>query len=256
MPGKKEINPVRNNTDTDKVKKKKRTSNRVNLDTSEMLKAGLHFGHRTSRVHPKMEPFIFGIRNTVHIIDLEKTKGKFEETLKFIESLISENKTLLFVGTKVQWKDLVKETAKELGLPFVTERWLGGTFTNFETIKKRVDYFKELEEKKKSGELEKYPPKEKADFERELQELELKYGGIKDMKRLPDAIFVLDMRKDSLAVKEAKKKGVKVIGVADTNVDPSLADYVIPANDDAISSIKYILAKVKEVILKARPKKK
>jgi len=228
----------------------------VSLDTQEMLKAGLHFGHHTSKVHPKMEPFIFGMRNSVHIIDLEKTKEKFEETLKFIESLISQNKTLLFVGTKVQWKDLVKETAKKSGILFVTERWLGGTFTNFETIRKRIDYFKELEEKKKSGELGKYPPKERADFERKLKDLELKYGGIKNMHSLPDAIFVLNMRKDALAIKEAKSMGVKVIGVADTNVDPTLVDYVIPANDDAISSIKYILEKVVEAIEKAKKVKK
>jgi len=228
----------------------------VSLDTQEMLEAGLHFGHHTSKVHPKMEPFIFGMRNSVHIIDLEKTKERFEETLKFIESLISQNKTLLFVGTKVQWKDLVKEIAEECEVPYINERWLGGTFTNFETIKKRIDYFKELEERKKSGELEKYPPKERAGFERKLKELELKYGGIKDMRDLPDAIFVLNMRKDALAIKEAKRMGVKVIGVADTNVDPTFADYVIPANDDAISSIRYILEKVVETIEKAKKVKK
>ena len=233
-----------------KVPKKKE----ISLDAQEMLKAGLHFGHRTSRIHPKMEGFVYGIRNSIHIIDLEKTKEKFEKALGFIDSLVSEGKTILFVGTKIQWKELVQKAAEEIEFPYVVERWLGGTFSNFETIKKRVSYFKELEERKKSGELDKYSQKERADFEKELQELNLKFGGIKNMEKLPDTIFVLDMKKDALAIREARRAGIKVIGVADTNVDPFLADFVIPANDDAISSIKYILEKVKEVIQKAKSK--
>ena len=218
------------------------------LDTEEMAQAGVHFGHRTSRVHPKMQPYLYGVRNTVHIIDLEKTKEKFEEALKFIQELISENKILLLVGTKIQVKDLVKEIAKDCSLPYVNERWLGGTFTNFEIIKKRIEYFKDLEKKKAGGELEKYTKKERAKIDQELRDLEIKFGGIKDLEKLPDAIFVLDMKKDNLAVKEARMRGIKVIGISDTNVDPSLADYPIPANDDAISSVKYILDKVKEAI--------
>jgi len=222
------------------------------LDTEEMAQAGVHFGHRTSRVHPKMQPYLYGVRNTVHIIDLEKTKEKFEEALKFIQELISENKILLLVGTKIQVKDLVKEIAKDCSLPYVNERWLGGTFTNFEIIKKRIEYFKDLEKKKATGELEKYTKKEKAKIDQELRDLEIKFGGIKDLEKLPDAIFVIDMKKDDLAVKEARMKGIKVIGISDTNVDPTLADYPIPANDDAISSVKYILEKVKEVIKSCR----
>jgi len=218
------------------------------LDTEEMAQAGVHFGHRTSRVHPKMMPYLYGVRNTVHIIDLEKTKEKFEEALKFIQELISENKILLLVGTKIQVKDLVKEIAKDCSLPYVNERWLGGTFTNFEIIKKRIEYFKDLEKKKAAGELEKYTKKERAKIDQELRDLEIKFGGIKNLEKLPDAIFVLDMKKDEAAVKEARMKGIKVIGISDTNVDPTLADYPIPANDDAISSVKYILEKVKEVI--------
>ena len=220
----------------------------LKLDTEEMARAGLHFGHRTSRVHPKMMPYLAGVKNTIHIIDLEKTKEKLAEALKFIQQLISENKILLIVGTKVQVKDLVKSMAQELALPCVTERWLGGTFTNFETIKKRIEYFKDLEIKKKEGELEKYTKKERAKIDQELRDLEIKFGGIKDLERLPDAILVLDMKKDDLAVKEARMKGIKVIGISDTNCDPTLADFPIPANDDAISSLKYILEKVKEAI--------
>lgn len=225
---------------------------KINID--EMAKAGLHFGHKTSKYHPKMKPFLYGVRNGVQIISLEKTAEKLKETLKFIQELISEDKTLLLVGTKTQTKELVKEAARECQLPYVSERWLGGTFTNFDTILKRIEYFKDLEKKKAGGELEKYTKKEKAKFDRELENLEIKFGGIKDMAKLPDAVFVFDMKKDAIAVKEAREKGIKVIGMSDTNCDPTLADYPIPANDDAVSSIQYILDKVRKIALKAKGK--
>ena len=199
-----------------------------------------------------MKPYLYGVRNTVHVIDLEKTKEKLQEALKFIQELISENKVLLIVGTKVQVKEMAKDLAKEFGLPYITERWLGGTFTNFEVLKKRVDYYKDLEKKKAEGELEKYTKKERAKIDQEIRDLEKKFGGIKNLEKLPDAVFVLDMKKDFLAVKEAREKGVKVIAISDTNIDPTLADYPIPANDDAISSVKYILDKVKEAIKSAK----
>lgn len=225
-----------------------------NIDLQEMAKAGLFFGHRASATHPKMKPYISGIRNTVHIIDLEKTAEKLKEALKFIEDLVKEGGTLLLVGTKIQTKKLTEQYAKEMGIPYISERWLGGTFTNFDTLKKRIAYFKDLEAKKQSGELEKYTKKERIKIDKELKDLEIKFGGIKNMELLPNAIFVLDMRKDGLAVKEAKMKGVKVIAIADTNVNPELADYPIPANDDAITSVKYILEKVKEVVLENKQK--
>ncbi len=222
----------------------------IKLDSEEMVQVGLHFGHRSFRVHPKMKPYLYGVRNGVHIIDLEKTTEKLKEALKFIQELISEGKVLLLIGTKIQIKDLVKTVAKDCSLPYVSERWLGGTFTNFEIIKKRIEYFKDLERKRKEGELEKYTKKERAKIDRELRNLQIKFGGIKNLTQLPDAIFVLDMKEDALAVKEARMKGIKVIAIADTNVDPTLADYPIPANDDALSSVRYILEKVKEAILK------
>ncbi len=222
------------------------------MEIEEMAEAGLHFGHKTSKLHPKMKPYIFGVRNGISVIDLEKTKEKLKEALNFIAKLISENKILLFVGTKVSVKELVKNLAQELNLPYITERWLGGTFTNFQTIKKRIEYFKELEKKKSEGELEKYTKKEKAQFEEKIKKLEKKFGGIKNLERLPDAIFVIDTKKDYLAVKEAREKGIKVIGICDTNADPTQVDYPIPANDDSVSSVKYILEKVKEAIIKAR----
>ena len=227
-----------------------------NINTEEMAKAGLHFGHRTSKIHPKMKPYLFGARNGVHIIDLEKTAEKLKEALSFIQQIISEDKILLFVGTKVQAKDLVKSTAKECGLPCVSERWLGGTFTNFETIKKRIDYFKEMEKKKDEGELEKYTKKERLEIDKKIKKLEIKVGGIKELTKLPDAIFVLDMIKDKLAIKEAKNRGILIVALSDTSSDPTLVDYAIPANDDAVSSLKYMLDKVKEVILEAKAKKK
>ena len=224
------------------------------INTEEMVQAGILFGHRTSNVHPKMKPYLFGTRNTIHIIDVEKTAEKLKEALIFIRELISENKILLLVGTKIQAKKLVESTAKDCSLPYVSERWLGGTFTNFETIKKRINYFKDLEKRRAEGELEKYTKKERADMDKELRGLEIKVGGIKNLDKLPDAIFVLDLEKNLLAVKEARKKGVKIIAISDTNTDPTLVDYPIPANNDAISSLKYILEKVKEVILEAKPK--
>ncbi len=224
------------------------------INTEEMAKAGVHFGHKSSKLHPKMGPYLYGVRNGIHIIDLKETKEKLEKALKFIENLISENKVLLVVGTKIQIKDLVKNFAKECGLLYVSERWLGGTFTNFEVIKKRINHFKELEDKRAKGELEKYTKRERAKIDLELKNFERKFGGIKDMEDLPDAIFILSMEKDNLVVKEAVKRNIEIIAISDSNTDPTLADYPIPANDDAVSSVKYILEKVKDVILKARQK--
>ena len=239
---------------SDAATEKKNKKSEFGLDLEEMAKAGLHFGHRTSKINPKMKPYISSVRNAVHIIDLEKTIDHFDQALKFIQDLISQGKIILFVGTKIQSKDLVKEAAQECNLPYINQRWLGGTFTNFKTLKKRIDYFKETEEKKKKGDLAKYTKLERIKIDEELKNLEIKFGGIKNMNELPDAIFVLDMKKDALAIKEARTKGIKVISVADTNIDPNLADYPIPANDDAMSSVNYILNKVKEVILKSKSK--
>ncbi len=229
----------------------------IKLDIEEMANAGLHLGHATSKFHPKMTPYVFGVRNGIHIIDLEKTKEKLKEALKFIQQLVAENKILLVVGTRFQIKDLVKEFAKEFGFPYVTERWLGGTFTNFPVIRKRCEYLKELEQKLQNQELmEKYTKKERKEMEKKLHKLETKFGGIKNLERLPDAVFIIDMKKDELAVKEARRKGVKIIAISDTDSDPTLVDYPIPANNDAISSVKYILGKVREAILIQKSKVK
>lgn len=233
-------------------KAKQKEQKEINLDAQEMIEAGLHFGHKTSRIFPKMQPYLLGIRGGIHIIDTEKTKEKLAEALAFVQNLIAENKTLVLVGTKIQVRNLVEKIAQECGLPYVKDRWLGGTFTNFETIMKRIAYYKDLEAKKTQGELEKYTKKERANFDKEIKQLEIKFGGIKELSKLPEAIFVCDMIKDGLAIKEAKAKGIKVIAICDTNTDPTLADYPIPANDDAVTSVKYILEKSREAILRGK----
>jgi small subunit ribosomal protein S2 len=224
-------------------------NNNKNLEIiDEMGKVGLHFGHKVSDVHPKMKTYIFGARNDVHIIDLEKIVDKLNEFINFIKQSVSEGKLLMIICTKPPFKKIVESFAKELGFPYVTERWLGGTFTNFENMRKRIDYYISLLQKRESGEFNKYTKKEKARIDLRIKELSKKFDGVVNLKRLPDIIFVLDMKKDRLAINEAKKKGIKVIGIADTNVNPELADYFIPANDDAISSVKYILDKIKNAI--------
>ena len=229
--------------------------NNFNIDDNEMMKAGVHLGHRVSKLHPKMKGYIFGVRNTTHIIDLEKTIVEFEKALNFIKELVEKQETILLVGTKTPLRKLTKEIANDCDIPYVNERWLGGTFTNFKIILKRIKHFKELEIKKKEGELEKYTKKERNEFDKELAKLELKFGGIKNLEKIPEAVFVCDIKKDILVVKEAIAKDIKVIAITDTNVDPSLIDYPIPANDDAITSVRYILEKLKQVILSSKPNK-
>lgn len=225
---------------------------KVNLSVEEMAGAGMQFGHKKSKVHPKMKNFLAGVKNTIFIIDLEKTKSRFEVALEYANQIASREGMIVFVGTKTQFKKIIKETAMACQMPYVTERWLGGTFTNFKIIKKRIDYYKGLERKVSAGEFEKYTKKEQAAIQKEIKTLEKKLGGIKNMEKIPEAIFVADMEKDKLAVREARRNGVKVIGVADVNIDPDSADYPIIANDDAVLSMKYILEKFKEAILEGK----
>jgi len=225
-----------------------KTDNDFGIDVKEMAEAGLHFGHKTSKTHPKMKPFIHGTRNTVNLIDLDKTKKGLEKALNVVKKLIAEKITLIIVGTKIQAKKLVEDFAEKHNLLYVSERWLGGTISNFEVIKKRIDYFNDLKEQKEQGGWDKYTKKEKIQLNLEMERMEKKFGGIKNLQALPDAIFVLDIEKDSLAVKEAKRKGVLTIGISDANADPSSVDWPIPANDDAVSAIKYILDKLSESV--------
>lgn len=235
---------------TEETKKSK--IEEVKLNIEEMLSCGLGVGHTVSRLHPKMKAYTSGIKNNANIIDLEKTSKEFSKALKFISNLVADNKKIIFVGTKIQMKELVKTAAEDCNIPYVTERWLGGIFTNFETITKRVDYFKEMEKKKATGEFNKYTKKERLEFDKELEKLRVKFEGIKNMSKLPEAVFIADLKKDITCAKEAKRKGIFIVAIADTNIDPGLADYPIPANDDAISSVKYILEKITETILNAK----
>jgi small subunit ribosomal protein S2 len=219
------------------------------IDIEEMAKQGVHLGHRTSKTHPKMISFIFGVRNTIHILDLEKTKKNLLTALEFIENAVRQKKVILFVGTKPQIRDLIKSLAEEFSFPYINYKWVGGTFTNFSEIKKRVNYLKELEEKKESKEWEKHTKKERKEIEEEIRKLQEKFGGLRNLENLPDIIFISDLIKEKLAAKEAKRKGIKIVAICDTNANPEIADFPIPANDDAVSSVKYILEKVREAIL-------
>ncbi|MBU3964138.1 30S ribosomal protein S2 [Patescibacteria group bacterium] len=237
------------------ITKPKKTDYGISVD--EMAEAGVYFGHRISKCHPKMKPYILGVKGSDHIniIDLEQTKAFLIKALDYIKELTKEGKTILLVGTKIPTKKLVQDTAEACGLPFVVQRWIGGTLTNFKIIRKRIEHFKDLEQKKASGELDKYTKKEQLELDKDMSRLAIKFSGIKDMAKMPDVLFVLDMCRDSLAIKEAKMKGLKIIAIADTNVDPIKVDYPIPANDDAITSVKYILEKVKSVILENNKEK-
>lgn len=221
-------------------------------DLEEMTRAGLQFGHKTSKTHPSMKPYIAGVKSTIHVFDLAKTKEKLEAALAFIEKLMAEQKVLLLVGTKIQIQQALRQTAETTGLPYVSERWIGGTLTNFETILKRISLLKDVQSKKEKGELDKYTKKELGVIRKELELFEKKFGGIKNLTKIPDALFVCDAKENSIAVREAKKVKIPVIAITDTNCDPALIDYVIPANDDAVSSVQFILEKVKEAVLKGK----
>jgi small subunit ribosomal protein S2 len=225
----------------------------IKLPTAEqLLEAGAHFGHKTSRWNPKMEPYIFGAKNAVHIIDLEKTLAKLKEAAEFAADVASKGGLIILVGTKPPVKKIIKEAAEASGMPYVNLRWLGGTLTNFKTIGKRLEYFRDLERKMAEGELKKYTKKEQLGFSRKLEEMEKSFGGIKNLIKLPEAIFVADLKENLLAVKEAKKSGIKVIAIADTNTNPKLADFPIPSSDDAASAVRIIVETIVEAIKEAK----
>ena len=227
------------------------TTNEFDITPQGVIEAGLCFGHGKSKSHPKMKPYISGIKGTIQIFDVDKVIPKLIAALKYIQKLSQEGKTILFVGTKVQLRDLVESVARECDSPYVVNRWVGGTFTNFDILKKRINYFKSLEEKEKKGELEKYTKKERSKFDKEIQKLRDKFEGIKNLDKLPDAVFITSLYQDKLVAREARQKGIPIIAITDTDVDLDLADWPIIGNDDAISSVKYVLDKVKEVMRKS-----
>lgn len=206
----------------------------------DMLKAGVHFGHKTSLWNPKMAGYIYTQRNNIHILDLEKTKNKLNDALAYAKDVAARGGKVLFVGTKRQAKDTVKKAAESCGMPYVVTRWLGGTFTNFRTIQKTIKKMERYEKMIADGEIKKYTKKEQLMIAREVEKMTLFFSGIKDMKKLPEAIFVLDVKHDHIPVEEARQSKVKVIGLVDTNSDPSKVDYVIPSNDDAVKVIEFM----------------
>jgi small subunit ribosomal protein S2 len=222
------------------------------IDMRELLEAGVHFGHQTNRWNPKMAKYIFGERNDIYIIDLQKTVQKFAEATDFVRDLVAQGETILFVGTKRQAQEIVEAEAKRCGMFYVNHRWLGGMLTNFSTIRKSIEKLKKLESAREDGTYERLPKKEVLKLEKEREHLEWNLGGIKEMRDLPGAIFVIDTMKERTAVLEANRLGVPVIAIVDTNCDPDEIDYVIPGNDDAIRAIRLITGKIADAVLEGR----
>ena len=218
----------------------------------QMLEAGVHFGHQTRYWNPQMAPYIFGDRNKIHIINLEKTLPMFNDALNFVGSVAAKRKNILFVGTKRAANKVIKEEAIRCGMPYVNHRWLGGMLTNFKTVKQSIKRLKELEAMETAGHFERLNKKEVLMLGRELEKLEKSLGGIKDMRGMPDAIFVVDVGHENIAVKEATKLGIPVIGIVDTNNSPKDVDYIIPGNDDAIRSVKLYVQVVADAILEGK----
>lgn len=214
----------------------------------EMLKAGAHFGHQKSRWHPKMEQYLFGARNGVHVIDLEKTLAELQKALEFVKNMAASGKLILFVGTKRQARDLVRAAAEACGMPYLVERWIGGMLTNFDEMKRRLKKYKSLKDQVATGEVEKYTKKEQIKIKKEIEKMDRYLIGLTALEKLPDAIYIADMRAEKTAVLEANRKNVPIIGVCDSNVNPEKAQYVIPANDDAVNSIKLVANIVAEAV--------
>ncbi len=233
----------------EKTKMEERKMNVISM--KQLLEAGVHFGHQTRRWNPKMAEYIYTERNGIHIIDLQKSVGKVDEAYKATFDVAAEGGTILFVGTKKQAQDAVKTEAERCGMYYVSERWLGGMLTNFKTIQGRINRLKDIERMSEDGTFEVLPKKEVIELKKEWEKLEKNLGGIKEMKKVPDAIFVVDPKKERICVQEAHTLGIPLIGIADTNCDPEELDYVIPGNDDAIRAVKLIVAKMADAVIEA-----
>jgi len=227
-------------------------------DLLTMLQSGVHFGHQLSKWNPKMKPYIFGQKQGFHIINLEETQVKLAEALAFVTKVVANGGTILFLGTKKQAQKIITAGAISCHMPYITERWVGGTITNFSAISKVIKKFKDLKDKRAKGELDKYTKKEKANFDREIEKLERMVGGIESLTKIPDAIFVCDIKKEKTGVAEANKKNMPIVAICDTNADPNSVTYPIPANDDATKSIALLTNLVVEAVnegVKEREKK-
>ena len=222
------------------------------ISMKQLLEAGVHFGHQTRRWNPKMAPYIFTERNGIYIIDLQKTVRKIDEAYMFIRDLALEGKSVLFVGTKKQAQESVEQEAKRCGMFFVNNRWLGGMLTNFRTIRTRIDRLNAIDKMEENGQFDVLPKKEVAKLNNEREKLEANLGGIREMKKLPGALFVVDPRKEHIAVTEARKLNIPIVAIVDTNCDPDEIDYVIPGNDDAIRAVKLIAGKMADAVLEGK----
>src|SRR3989441_970697 len=222
------------------------------VSMKQLLEAGVHFGHQTRRWNPKMAPFIFTDRNGIHIIDLQQTVTRLNEAYKFVEQLAAQGGAILFVGTKKQAQEAVAEEAKRCGMFYVNQRWLGGMLTNFQTIQLRIRYLRDLEARRDRGDFERLPKKEVQHLQDDITRLERTLGGIKDMRRLPNALFIIDTRKERTAVLEARRLEIPIIALADTNSDPDEMDYPIPANDDAIRAVRLLSSKIADAVIEGR----
>ena len=219
------------------------------ISMKQLLEAGVHFGHQTRRWNPKMASYIFTDRNGIYIIDLQKTVRKVEEAYNFVKSLSTEGETILFVGTKKQAQESVREEAERCGMFFVNQRWLGGMLTNFQTIRRRIDRLHDLGKMEADGRINQLPKKEVAELMHEKERLNKFLGGIKDMRRLPGALFIIDPRKERIAVAEARKLGIPIVAIVDTNCDPDEIDYIIPGNDDAIRAVRLLTSKMADAVI-------
>lgn len=224
----------------------------VGISLKELLEAGVHFGHQTKKRNPKMKKYIYNERNGIHIVDLQQTIKLFEEASRFMSNTAAQGKSILFIGTKKQAQDAVAEEAQRAAMPYVNQRWLGGLLTNFATLKRSIKKFKDLEKMKVDGDFEHFSKKDAAKLEKKYKKMAKLFSGIKEMEAMPDALFVIDPRKEAIAVSEAKKLNIPVVAVVDTNCNPDPIDYVIPGNDDAIRAIKLFASRIADAVVEGR----
>lgn len=220
------------------------TNKKKEIYLRELLEAGAHFGHQAARWNPKMKDYLYDIRDGIHIFDLAKTRDGLVAAIEFVQKLTSEGKTIVFLGTKRQAKNIISEEAQRAGVPYISERWLGGTLTNWEQIKRGIDRLRSMREKREKGEYKGFTKMEQLLLDREITKLETMYGGVASLTAVPDALFVVDIRKEELAIKEAIRTGIKIVAIVDSNSDPDLVDYVIPCNDDAVGTIKMVVTAI------------
>jgi len=214
----------------------------------EMLEAGVQFGHKKSNWNPKMKPYVYGVKGNLYIIDLEKTMEQLEKAIAFVKEVKASGGKILFAETRAQSQAIIEELAKDLNMPYVISRWIGGLMTNFKNLRKRVDYFIDLEKRKNEGDLKKYTKKEQLNFDREIEKLKKRFEGVRGLDKLPEAVFVVSVKAQMTVIREARKKNIPILALVDTDCDPTLVDYPIPANDESLSSIKFIMNKIREAL--------